>query len=422
MSRYSNPYCNPHNIKLELDNYVMGQEKGTRAVATAIAQHLIQSQYASDSPTDNVLLIGPTGCGKTETFRCLQRLERRLKCPVLMVSVLDYAATNSWQGCSITDIFKQIFQRAATLYYSLYDDDNDDESPEEQKSNIIKIANRAIVLLDEADKISLGGEGKSLQFLKEYQSNLLKIVEGNTYPISDFSGKRTILDVSPDGEPIVEKEEIHLTNISLDTTHMLFILLGAFDGLEEITRNRLDRERLAKELKHTPNHTLYQNTKIGFMIKPHQNEEAKPVTYTYEQLIPTTEDIIEYGFMRELVGRIAIRTVYKSLNEDALLDIMLRCRTSAYRDFQRKFRLIGQDLRCDRAALKEIARIAIERGNGARGLRSVFSELLSETWYNLAGSSGRVRCLLRGREIKDHKPPLLHAQKNNPPNRNKRLS
>ena len=200
MSRYSNPYSNPHNIKKELDDYVQGQGQGTLKIAMAISQHLLQSQYASDSPTDSVLLIGPTGCGKTETFRCLQRLERRLKCPVLMANVLDYAATNSWQGCSITDIFTQIFQRAATLYYSLYDDDNDDESPEEQKSNIIKIANRAIVLLDEADKISLGGEGKSLQFLKEYQSNLLKIVEGNTYPISDFSGKRTISDVGPDGK------------------------------------------------------------------------------------------------------------------------------------------------------------------------------------------------------------------------------
>ena len=173
MSRYSNPYCNPHNIKLELDNYVMGQEKGTRAVAMAIAQHLIQSQYASDSPTDNVLLIGPTGCGKTETFRCLQRLERRFKCPVLMVSVLDYAATNSWQGCSITDIFKQIFQRAATLYYSLYDDDNDDESPEEQKSNIIKIANRAIVLLDEADH---GIPYEDLKSERGYFENLSKDV------------------------------------------------------------------------------------------------------------------------------------------------------------------------------------------------------------------------------------------------------
>lgn len=422
MSRYSNPYSNPHNIKKELDDYVQGQGQGTLKIAMAISQHLLQSQYASDSPTDSVLLIGPTGCGKTETFRCLQRLERRLKCPVLMANVLDYAATNSWQGCSITDIFTQIFQRAATLYYSLYDDDNDDESPEEQKSNIIKIANRAIVLLDEADKISLGGEGKSLQFLKEYQSNLLKIVEGNTYPISDFSGKRTISDVGPDGEPIVEKEDIHLTNISLDTTHMLFILLGAFDGLEEITRNRLEREQLAKELKQTPHHTLYQDTMIGFMIKPHNNIEQKPISFTYEQLIPSTEDIVEYGFLRELVGRLPIRTVYKPLSENVLVDILLHCRTSAYRDYQRKFHLIGQDLRCDRAALKEIARIAIERGNGARGLRSVFSELLSETWYNLADSTHTVRCLLRGREIKDHKPPLLHVQKNNQPNRKKRLS
>ena len=182
-----NRYCNAKNIKAELDGYVIGQEQGTKIIAMAIAQHLLKHQspfqYPYSRTKNNVLLIGPTGCGKTETFRVLQELEYTFKCPVLMFNILDYSATKTWQGDSITNIFTKVFQEAGKIFDYL---NNGNFAPDERKNEVVKIANRAIILFDEIDKISIGGEGKSRQFLKEYQSNLLKIVEGKIHSCFNF--------------------------------------------------------------------------------------------------------------------------------------------------------------------------------------------------------------------------------------------
>lgn len=391
-------YTNAKNIKAELDAYVMGQEQGTRAISMAIAQHLMQSHNkCSDDllQTDNVLLIGPTGCGKTETFRTLQKLEKEFCCPVCMYNILDYSATKSWQGDAVSSIFKDVFNRAIDLYFDLTN--NYDETPEKQKENIVAMANRAIILLDEIDKIAIGGEGKSRQFLKEYQSNLLKVVEGNTYSVGNY----TI--------PTIDGEEKDSGEVILNSESMMFIFLGAFSGIEEITKERLRREQHAKQPNTQPEHTYYQETCIGFLAESRKDiPESEAEEYTYEQLIPSQEDIIQYGFMRELVGRIPVRTVYKPLSEEALVNIMLNCRTSAYRKYQARFRQAGHELRCDRSALREIAHTAVERGTGARGLMNVFSDLLQDTQFELSGDSRVMHCLLRGKEIREHKPPLLH--------------
>ena len=391
-------YTNAKAIKAELDAYVMGQEQGTRAISMAIAQHLMQSNSKSSDDllqTDNVLLIGPTGCGKTETFRTLQKLEKEFCCPVCMYNILDYSATKSWQGDAVSSIFKDVFNRAIDLYFDLTN--NYDETPEKQKENIVAMANRAIILLDEIDKIAIGGEGKSRQFLKEYQSNLLKVVEGNTYSVGNY----TI--------PTIDGEEKDSGEVILNSESMMFIFLGAFSGIEEITKERLRREQHAKQPNTQPEHTYYQETCIGFLAESRKDiPESEAEEYTYEQLIPSQEDIIQYGFMRELVGRIPVRTVYKPLSEEALVNIMLNCRTSAYRKYQARFRQAGHELRCDRSALREIAHTAVERGTGARGLMNVFSDLLQDTQFELSGDSRVMHCLLRGKEIREHKPPLLH--------------
>ena len=394
----TNKYTNAKTIKKELDAYVMGQEKGTRAISMAIAQHLMQNNNkCSDDllQTDNVLLIGPTGCGKTETFRTLQKLEKEFRCPVCMYNILDYSATKSWQGDAISSIFRDVFNRSIDLYFEL--NDHFDETPEEQKENITAMANRAIILLDEIDKIAIGGEGKSRQFLKEYQSNLLKVVEGNTYSVGNY----TI--------PTIDGEEKDSGEVILNSENMMFIFLGAYSGIEDITKERLRREQHAKQPNTQPESTYYQETCIGFLAESRKDiPESEAEEYSYEQLIPSQEDIIQYGFMRELVGRIPVRTVYKPLSEEALVNIMLNCRTSAYHKYQARFRQAGHELRCDRSALKEIAHTAVERGTGARGLMNVFSELLQDTQYELSGDSRVMHCLLRGKEIREHKPPLLH--------------
>ena len=388
-------YYNAKNIKAELDSYVMGQEKGTRAISIAIAQHLLQSNLDGSNDllqTDNVLLIGPTGCGKTETFRTLKKLEHDFQCPVCMFNALDYSATKSWQGDAISAIFSEVFSQAVDIYF---DSNHVADSLEEQKDDIIRIANRAIILLDEFDKIALCGEGKSRQFLKEYQSNLLKIVEGNTYEVGNYTA------------PTPDNKEIDMGEVKLDSTNMMFIFMGAFSGIEEITKDRLRQEQEQQKTLQ-PKDSYYQGTYIGFLAESQTTTSQKEDTYTYEQLIPSQEDIIQYGFMRELVGRIPVRTVYVPLTEEVLVTIMLNCRTSAYRKYQMRFRIQGHELRCNRSALREIARIAVERSTGARGLMNVFSELLQDTQYELSNDDRIIHCLLRGRDIRENKPPLLH--------------
>ena len=399
----ANQYTNPKRIKELLDGYVMGQEKGTKAIAMAIAQHIrrieTKDYYPENIKSDNVLLIGPTGCGKTETVRVLQRIQEEIECPVLMFNILDYSATKTWQGDSITSIFNKIVEEACYINHHKY---GKSAKLCIQEDRITSIANNAIIFLDEFDKIAINGEGKSRQFLKEYQSNLLKIIEGNIYEIP------VPIEIEnedyPNGEPPI-------TTITIDSANMMFVLLGAFDGIEYITLNRLEFEQKRKQQRKATSTGFYQDTKIGFMVNQ-QPTEPESVEYAYEQLIPTQEDIIQYGFMRELMGRINIRTLYKPLSTDNLVEILLHSKTSAYREYQLRFRQNNFELKCDRDALREIARISVERGTGARGLRTVFDELCRETLYDLAGDPRPIRCLLRGKEIRAHKLPLLHDRTN----------
>ena len=393
------PYCDPKRLKQELDQYVLEQDKGTRTIASAIAQHLIQAERGDQGQTNSCLLLGSTGSGKTETYRSLLRIQEQIGFPVAMYNVTDFSPSKSWVGNnSISSIFNDVFIRAGDIYYA----EHDGSAPvEDQKRAITRIANRAIIFLDEFDKIALQGDGRARNFLHDYQSTLLKLIEGNTYDLDGFSHDR----INEKGE----KETIDIDDVTVDTTHMMFVLLGAFSGIECITLQRLEEERRRKELRNTPRHILYQDTSLGFLVAPrHHDDGPKKITYTYEQMIPSTDDIVQYGFLRELVGRLPIRTVYRPLSQKALVHIMLNAKTSAYREYQHRFVQIGAELRCDRAGLREIASIAVERGTGARGLITVFSELLSDTWYELAGDNRHVRVLLRGKDIKAGKPPLLH--------------
>lgn len=403
----SNKYHNAKNIKKELDNYVLCQEHGTRALSMTIAQHLLQADNqewnSKDAiPTPKTLIIGPSGCGKTESYRTLKKLAIEFRCPVAMFNILDYSGSGSWRNTRpISDIFNDVFLQAADIYYTIY---GDKANAEEQKTEITKIANRAIIMIDEIDKISLGGEDNGLLMLREYQSTLLKMVEGNAYRVQDWTHDR----INNESE-----ETIDISNNEVDTTHMMFVLLGAFTGIDRITRYRLQQEEIAKmkNNKNQPKHINYQDTHLGFIKDPQITTEPtspKEPKYTDEQLIPSQEDIVRYGFMRELVGRISQVIVYKPLPEDALVNILLNCKTSAYKQYQRIFNLNGYELKCSRSALKEIARIAVKRGTGARGLSTVFSELLRDTLYELSGNTNHIRCLLRGKEIREGKPPLLH--------------
>ena len=398
-----NKYLNAKNIKKELDDYVMGQESGKRSIAMAIAQHLLQSTMPKSSDdriqTDNVLVFGPTGCGKTETWRVLHKLETKFECPVMMFNALDYSGTGSWHNTiPISNILNDIAKESVEIYHKLY---GDYEEIETQLEEITKIANHAIIFIDEIDKIAIAGTGNGRLMLEEYQNVLLKVIEGNLYDVQCQLQSRQIELLFDDDE-----KNIKTYTIKLDTSNMMFIFLGAFTGIQNYTVFRLMRETTNKTKKKSA-HKYYQDTHVGFLSKP---EEPEKITkkVPVEEIIPSQEDVISYGFKRELVGRIAVRTVYKPLSEDALVDIMLHSKTSAYKEYQRRFQQNGFELKCSRSALREIAKTARQRRTGARGLLTIFSELLSPTLYELSGDIRPIRCLLRGQEIQENKSPLLH--------------
>ena len=406
-----NRYCNAKKLKHTLDSYVMGQEKGTKYLCMAIANHLqnIEAQklgyigYNERFITDNAMLIGKSGCGKTETFRVLQKLQQEFGIPVCMFT-LNGLSSGSWRNTKpIATIFNDVFAKAADLYFAKHGCNSGDDM-DKIKKEITEIANHAIILLDEFDKISLKGEDNGLLMYQELQATMLTYIEGTTIPLSDISTSQDI--TNDDNDDDEEQVTITIEDIKLDTSNMMFIMLGAFEGLELITRYRLHKEWLKKTHK-TTIHELYQATTLGFVVDQKPTTVPTEPEYTYEQLLPSTEDIIEYGFMRELVGRIPVRTVYKPLSVDDMANILLNCKTSVYRDYQRRFQRRGHQLWCNRDALREIARIANERGTGARGLRNVFVELLQQTEYELSGDDRPFHVLLRGKEIRAGKPPLV---------------
>ena len=409
-----NKYCNAKLLKKTLDNFIMGQEEGTRSIAMAIANHL-QNIEAKERghlekgeriQTDNVLLIGPTGCGKTETFRVLRQLEQIFRCPVIFIDSSLYSGNGTWRNTKpIKTIFNDVVIRAGDIYFEENGYDNEDSDI--IREEIIKIANNAIILIDEFDKLSLKGTENGLLYYQEYQNTLLRLIEGEAVKCHNMTTSYKKAGDDDDND----KKTIEIEDIELDTANMLFIMLGAFDGLKTITRYRLHQEWLVKHENDRPRHILYQDTTLGFTVVPQKQNETdldKEPEYSYNQLIPSTEDLVRYGFMPELVGRIPLRTVYNPLSEEVLVDILLHCKTSVYRDYQRRFQRRGHLLRCNRSALWEIAHTAVGRGSGARGLRNVFSEKLQQVEYELSGDERAMHVLLRGKDIRDGKSPLIH--------------
>jgi ATP-dependent Clp protease ATP-binding subunit ClpX len=386
-----NRYIDASLLKAELDGYVMGQEEGIRRVAMAVSSHLIRIRaHAKNASSrirkDNMLLVGPSGCGKTETFRVLQRLEEELGIPIIMRAAMSYSPNRSWKGIPLENILSDLYDEATVLYCRLHGDMP--ESAEEQEELETMLSN-GIILLDEFDKVSLRPEA-SKSFCREYQAGLLKMVEGDRYCVGNTGS------YDEDGEPV-----------NLDTSNVMFIFLGAFDGLEKITRERLERER---EKKSVPKDHKPETNPIGFMAKIHPVSEPAPADEELPEdtdLTPSLDDLIEYGIIRELAGRIPIRTVYKPLSVKNMVKIMQESKTSAYLEYQERFQAMGHSLNCDNAALREIARMATERKTGARGLSDIFNELLSPTMYKLSGTGEPMKCILRGSDIKKHQPPIL---------------
>ena len=378
-------YHNPKELETLIRKSVVGQDEGVRMVATALAAHLVRAEYNEKRlgppfRKDNLLIAGPTGSGKTESIRAVIR-ECDLPIPVAVISTNNLTASG-YKGKSVETILQDLYVDAyriinSDVYKYVGDEYEGDELKKKASEAAVKLANKGIIILDEADKIRVHplDSREDSFFQRSLQQQLLKLIEGGT----GFG----------------ESPELS----KIDTTDILFILCGAFSGLEEITRRRLD-----------PGPGPERKKRIGFLddsVKPGGKPSPAPQKeLTAGELAPSTEDLVEYGFMPELVGRITFRCRYKPITADILYNILKVSNISPAKEFGNFILNTRNRLEFTDDALVEIARQAEELQVGVRGLRSIIGSLAYPVFYELSGRIHQQVVITR-EAVSGEAPPVI---------------